>query len=362
MMPTALVAGALGSKPANGGNAWTRISFVRGLARLGFDVVLLEQLPGASATQAGFFAAVCRAFGIEGYLLDGEVPPPLDRVSGAELLVNIGGHLTDASLREAARVKVFLDDDPGYTQIWHARGLLADRLAGHDFYFTFGANIGRPDCPIPTDGISWRATRPPVILDDWPLTRGGDPNRFTTVASWRGGYGRVEQDGRLLGQKAHEFRKLAGIPRRSKRRFEIALDIDPEDAGDLERLRRGGWTIVDPSRVAGNPEAFRAYVQGSGAEFSAAQGVYVETNSGWFSDRSVRYLASGKPVLVQDTGLAKHLPAGEGLLVFKTADEALLGAETIAEDYERHARSARAIAERCFDSDRVLGELLEQVI
>jgi hypothetical protein len=119
---------------------------------------------------------------------------------------------------------------------------------------------------------------------------------------------------------------------------------------------------VDPRRVAADPEAFRGYVQGSGAELSAAQGVYVETKSGWFSDRSVRYLASGKPVLVQDTGLTEQLPTGEGLLVFGTAAEALRGVETIAGDYDRHARAARAIAEDCFDSDRVLGELLEQVL
>jgi hypothetical protein len=355
-MATALVAGALAAKAGNGGNAWTRISLVRGLERLGFDVAFLEQLPGPTAEQTAFFDAVCGAYDIEGYLIAGRIP---ERVYGADLLINIGGHLAD---RQAAGVTVFLDDDPGYTQLWHAQGLLADRLAGHDYYFTLGANIGRPDCPIPTDGIAWLATRPAVVLDDWAPAEDGDPNRFTTVASWRGAYGRVEHDGRLLGQKAHEFRKLAALPRQSKRRFEIALDIAPEDAADRELLRGAGWTIVDPCSVAGDPDAFRGYVQGSGAELSAAQGVYVETKSGWFSDRSVRYLASGKPVLVQDTGLSRLLPTGEGLLVFRTADEALRGVETIGEDYDRHARAARGIAEKCFDSDRVLGDLLEQVL
>jgi hypothetical protein len=352
-MATAVVAGALAAKVGNGGNAWTRISLVRGLERLGFDVVFLEKLPEATAEQARFFDAICRAFGIDGYLLDRRATP-----IQADLLVNIGGHLAD----RPARVNVFLDDDPGYTQLWHAQSLLTERLAGHDFYFTFGANIGRADCPVPTDGITWRPTRPAVVLDDWPVSEGGDPNRFTTVASWRGGYGRVEHDGRLLGQKAHEFRKLAGLPRGATCRFEIALDIAPEDSADLELLRRGGWTIVDPHRVAADPEAFRGYVQGSGAELSVAQGVYVETRSGWFSDRSVRYLASGKPVVIQDTGLSDRLPTGEGLLLFRTETEALRGAVAIGQDYERHARAARAIAEECFDSDRVLGDLLEQVL
>src|SRR5438132_6361065 len=130
--------------------------------------------------------------------------------------------------------------------------------------------------------------------------------------------------------------------------FEIALEIDPEDSADLELLRGGGWSIVDPRRVAADPESFRAYVQGSGAEFSVAQGIYVETKSGWFSDRSVRYLASGRPVLVQDTGFSKNLPVGEGLIAFGSLEEAVAGAQAIAGDYGRHARAARAVAEEPF--------------
>src|SRR5262249_12092203 len=122
-----------------------------------------------------------------------------------------------------------------------------------------------------------------------------------------------------------------------------------------------GWHITDPRKVAGDPAGFLRYVQESGAEFSVAQGIYVETNCGWFSDRSVRYLASGKPVLVQDTGFGRHLPVGEGLVAFGTLDEAVEGAERIARDYDRHSRAARAIAEEHFDSDRVLGRLLQEV-
>ena len=123
-----------------------------------------------------------------------------------------------------------------------------------------------------------------------------------------------------------------------------------------------GWQLVDPRAVASSPEAFRSYVRGSGAEFSVAQGIYVETGSGWFSDRSVRYLASGKPVLVQDTGFSRELPVGEGLLAFSTLDEAVAGAARIAADYGKHCRAARALAEQWFDSDRVVGALLEDAL
>ena len=146
-----------------------------------------------------------------------------------------------------------------------------------------------------------------------------------------------------------------------QQRFEIALDIDQADARDLVALRDHGWHVVDPAIVASGPVAFREYVQGSGAEFSVAQGIYVETQSGWFSDRTVRYLASGRPVLVQDTGFSQNYPVGEGLVSFRTMGEAAAGAERIGRDYTGHCGAARAIAEDFFNSDHVLGRLVEEI-
>lgn len=362
-MPTAIVSGALASKPFNGGNAWTRLSFVLGLRRLGYDVLFVEQIDRPTQAAREFFEACCRSFAVDAVLLtSGSVPAELqERADDATLLLNIGGQLTRGSVKRAPRVKVFLDDDPGYTQFWHAAGLLGDRLAGHDFAFTYGQNIGRPGCAIPLAGIDWRATRPPVVLSEWPAAPLGERGRLTTVASWRGGYGRLEANGQLYGQKAHEFRKLAELPERVPQRCEIALAIDPADEGDAELLRLHAWELVDPREVAGEACAYRRYIQGSGGELSAAQGIYVETDSGWFSDRTVCYLASGKPALVQETGFGRSLPVGEGLLSFRTLDEAVDGALRIDSDYEGHAQAARAVAERYFDSDIVLGRLLEEV-
>jgi len=197
------------------------------------------------------------------------------------------------------------------------------------------------------------------VLDEWPTAPAADDGRFTTIASWRNPFGRLEYAGRTYGIKLDEFRKLIELPKRSSNRFELALDIHQAERPDLELLRRNGWDIADPRAVAATPEAFRGYVQGSGAEFSVAQGVYVETASGWFSDRTARYLASGKPTLVQDTGFGTVLPVGEGIVPFRTMDEALAGADSIVADHDRHARGARAIAEQHFDSDIVLGRFLE---
>src|SRR5262249_22633525 len=156
---------------------------------------------------------------------------------------------------------------------------------------------------------------------------------FTTVASWRGPYGPLQHEGASLGLKVHEFRRIIDLPAKSGHSFEIALDIHAGDAADLRALQDHGWRIVDPRTVASDRLAFRRYVQQSGAEFSVAQGVYVHTNSGWLSDRTVRYLASGKPALVQDTGFGSVIPVGEGLLSFRTIDEATAAAHRIAGGY-----------------------------
>lgn len=364
-MIRALIGGALAHKPGNGGNAWSRLSWIEGLRRLGVEVEFVEQMNASTDEQAAWFEAVLAAFGVRGRLVSSQAPMPeelREAAAAADMLLNIGGHLTVPELLLAPRRRVFLDDDPAYTQFWHAAGSLGGSFARHDLYFTFGANIGRPGCPIPTDGIEWRHTRPPVVLDEWPATSTGDLGRFTTVATWRGPYGRVEVDGRRYGAKLDEFRRFVELPRICTRRFELALDIDPSETADLELLAANGWNLVDPRAVAATPAAFRAYVQSSDAEFSPAQGVYVETGSGWFSDRTVRYLASGKPVLVQETGFSRTVPSGEGLVPFSTLAEAATGAERIAADYDVHARAARMLAEEWFDSDRVVGAVLEDAL
>ena len=385
-MATAIISGALANKPGNGGGAWERLSWAVGLRRLGFDVWFVEQIaPRVCIDAAGavtdfeasinldWFRSVTRWFGFaeRSALVCGErcagVPWPrlLEVAEEAGLLVNLSGHLTLAPLLERVRCKAYIDVDPGFTQFWHADPSTPFEVAGHDYYFTIGENIGRPGCSIPTGGIAWRPIRQPVVLGDWPLVSEGvfenTGRRFTTIASWRGPYGPVEVDGKRFGLKVHEFRKFIELPRRSNQAFEIALSIHPGDQQDLQALRDHGWHIVDPMEVADMPEKFRRYVQGSAAEFSVAQGIYVDTHSGWFSDRTVRYLASGKPALVQDTGCGRQIPAGEGLLTFRTLDEAVSGAEEIVRNYPQHCRAARALAEDYFDSDKVLGRLLEEI-
>lgn len=378
-MTTVLVSGAVANKHRHGGSAWVRMSWAEGLRSLGFDVLFVEELDEADAVDhaghparladsanAAAFGDVMQAFGFAGssalISADGATvrglarEELLDRASGAELLVNISGHLRRPELLALARRRVFVDLDPGYTQVWLAQGRDVG-AADHDLHVTVGANIGTPRCDLPGGGIRWRPIRQPVVLQRWPAVGDGF-SRFTTVGSWRGAYGPISWDGRTYGVKAHEFRTLADIPQRAGLPFEAVLDVHPADEADAVRLRDGGWSILGPDATA-STAAFARYVQGSGAEFSAAQGVYVHTRSGWCSDRTVRYLASGRPALVQDTGQGDTLPIGAGLLTFSTPEEAVARAQELVADHARHRAAARRLAEEYFAPEHALAPLLE---
>lgn len=367
-MAIAVVAGALANKPESGGEAWVRLSWVLGLRRLGWDVWFVERLPSADPRKRRFFERMVAEFGLEERaVLLGEGGEPLFGPGEAELaaiareaevLFDVSGHLGGSPVLQAPRTRVYVDLDPGFTQAWHADPQLEFDVGGYDRYLTVGQNIGKPGCPVPTGPIEWVPTLPPVLLEEWESApRPAGPLRFTTVATWRSPYGGLVVGGREMGLKHHQFRRFAELPERvPEASFEIALDIHPGDDADLELLQANGWEIVDPREAAGTPAAFRDYVRGSGAEFSVAQGVYVEAATGWFSDRTAAYLASGRPALIQETG------AQTAAVTFDDVEGAVAGAETIAGDWQERSAAASAFAERHLDSDRVLGRVLELVL
>jgi hypothetical protein len=373
---TLVIAGALAQRPGYGGHTWVFLQYLLGFRRLGFDVVFVDWLseemcggPVGDSEGARYLRIVMERFGLGGdyALLDerGDSVAGIDRaalrdrLARSSFLLNVMGYLDDEELLAAAPRRVFLDIDPGFAQMWRDLGL-ADPFTGHHFFATIGENIGRPGCPIPTCGLDWLRTRQPLVLDLWPEQSSTD-GRFTTVGSWRGAYGPIEWDGRTYGLRVHEFRKFVELPDLSGLPFELALDIDEAETRDLDLLRTHGWELVDPGRVASDPVVYQRYVAASKAEFVVAKNLYVDTRSGWFSDRSACYLASGKPVVAQDTGLEGLFPLGEGLVTFRTVDEAAAAVHEIAGDYRRHARVARELAEAYFNSDLVLANLIDAV-
>jgi hypothetical protein len=380
MRETIILAGALAQRPWRGGHAWVFLQYLLGFRRLGWDVLFVDRLDRdmcvdeagrttglASSVNLRFLADLMERFGLAdswALLHDGEEKVVgtsrselLERARRSAMLVNVMGYIDDEELLAAVPLRVFLDIDPGFGQMWHQLGL-ADVFAGHDRYVTVGLRVGSPGCTVPSCDLDWVTTLPPVELSDWPAVneRG---ERFTSVASWRGPFGPIEFQGRRYGLRVHEFRRFIELPALSPATFEVALDIDEADAADRSRLEQHGWRLVDPLAAAADPWRYRDYVQGSSAELMIAKNLYVDTHSGWFSDRSACYLASGKPVLAQDTGLGGRLPHGEGLLTFSTLEEAVAGSEAISLDYKRHSRAARAVAEEHLAAERVLPRLLD---
>jgi len=384
--PTALVSGALARVPGNGGLAWFYLQLLLGLRRLGWGVLFLDRVEAAQcvddagrvvaprdSVNARWVGGVMRRFGLaDAWSLDVDgsetFGAPRDNVvrvaANAELLLNVMGYTCDFEVLGRVRRRVFVDIDPGFPQMWCELGL-HDAFEGHDAFVSMGMNVGRPGCVIPTCGLDWLTTPQPVVLEHWPaalVTAALDVAPFTSIGAWRGSNGPVEYQGMTYGLRAHEFRRFIELPSACPgERFEMALDIHPGDAKDVEALTRNGWRIADPKSVAATPEDYRSYVAGSRGEFMVPKHMYVATRSGLLSDRSAYYLASGRPVVARDTGLAENYPVGEGLLTFSNTEDAAEGVRRVRADYRRHCRAARAIAEDCFDSDKVLRRLLDRL-
>ena len=365
------VAGMVAGVPGHGGATWAVLQYVHALRGLGYDPLLIEQTTSDRFRPAAraYFRAVRDRAGLTGdaVLLDEtgrsfglERAALLERLDRTPVVLNLAGTLRDPDLLGRVPMRVYVDLDPAFTQLWqHVEGHDMG-LEGHTAFASVGPDIGRPECDIPTLDREWIPTLPPVCLEQWPVSTAHPGDAWTTVANWRG-YGSIDRNGRRYGQKAHAFRDLFELPRRTDARFALALAIHPDEAADLEALETNGWGVLDPAAVAATPGRYRRFVSESYAELAVAKEGYVEADCGWFSDRSACYLACGKPVLALDTGFGRHLPTGQGLLAFRDLDEAVAGVEEIRSGYDRHAAAAREIAAEHLDARVVVSRLLARV-
>lgn len=379
-MARVVVSGLMVRHPV-GGNLYAFFHYVLGLARLGHEVAYVEEsawpggcydpVSGASGDDPGRGLAIVRQLFAE-HGLSAPVlffDPRTGRVHGAgrgelealladaDLLLDVGGTCW-ARVWERCGRRVLVDLDPLFTQVGRFGGAFLDR---YHLHLSYGANLGRADCPIPTRGIAWRATVPPVVADLWSggasgAARGaGTPARYTTVTNWSS-YEPVVFEGRRYGQKDEEFLRLGDLPRRAP----VGLELAVAGAGPeiLRRLEANGWSVRSGAEVALEPKSYRDYIQGSRGEFSVAKHAYVVSRSGWFSDRSVCYLAAGLPVVLQDTGFGPSLPEGPGVLFFGDADGALRALAAVEAAHAEHAEGAAELARRVFGHDRVLSRIL----
>jgi len=402
-----IVTGLVAQHPLLGGVTWDYLQYVLGFARLGHDVYYFEdsgQWPyttdgGASGNEwiardctpnVDHLAKVMARFGLSGrWAYRFPIKPRWFGLSGrerraliesADLLINVSGTLRrPADYRRVKRL-VYIDSDPVFTQVKLVlpRGQLKfrKRVNAHDVYFSFGEAFSPA---VPATRHRWRPTRQPIVLSEWrPSAAPGEA--FTTVMSWTS-YPPLRYGGQNFGQKDVELRRFLELPARVRPTvLEIALnrtqhidwEVEPrapsscDGKGESPRPTAGellshmNWRVADAARVACDLDSYRQYIRSSKAEWSVAKNGYVRGQAGWFSCRSACYLAAGRPVVVQDTGFGAVLPTGEGIVSFRTMEEAAAAIREVESDYDRHAKAARAIAEEHFDSDKVLTRLIEE--
>lgn len=406
-----IVTGLIAQHPHLGGVTWDYIQYVLGLIRLGHDVYYFEDsgqwpynLDGGPSgndwvaydcsrnveqlmkvmSRFGLADKWAYRFPIKPRWYGLSATARKEVIATADLLLNVSGTLKRPKDYRQVQRLVYIDSDPVFTQIKLKlpRGQIKfhKRLDTHDVYFSFGECLSNG---VPVTGHNWKATRTPIVLSEWQQSA---PPRdaFTTVMSWTS-YKPLRYGGQIYGQKDLEFNRFLELP--SKVRpiaLEVALNntqhVDWQtNARSLppsvlefvqdrpqwkpsDLLTHMGWRVVDPLQVCPDFESYRRYIASSKAEWSVAKNGYVLGQSGWFSCRSACYLAAGRPVVVQDTGFGKVLPVGEGILSFKTIEEAVAAIREVQSNYARHAKAARVIAEEYFDSDRVLRRLIDEAM
>ena len=367
-----------------GGMAWHQLHYPAGLAALGHDVYFLEDSGdsewccydpdrGVNDTDPTYglrFAAdAFDELGLGGRWAYHDAHAgawrgpaagrTVDICRSADLLIDISGGTAPRRWWSEIPARALIDTDPAFNQIANLTDPeRQEAFSGFTAYFSFAENLGRESCTVPDDGVDWQVTRQPVFLDAWPETPGRPGGRFTTVMQWES-YPAQEYGGVRYGMKADSFAPYLDLPERTGHAFELAMG-GPEPAVELVRER--GWTVSNPLEVARSTRSYQRYIQESKAEFSVAKEGYVVSHSGWFSERSAVYLATGRPVVTQDTGFSDNLETGAGLIAFRSPDEAAAGVQSIIDRYDEHCRAARELAEAYFHYRRVLADLVERAV
>jgi hypothetical protein len=367
-----VLAGIIGRYPV-GGVTWCALQYIAGFQRLGFDVFYLEDtgecnfdpVQNAIATDPAYALDYIKAqlgmvdleddwayVDYKGGYHGRSREQVAEICAEADLMVNLSGGCWFMRTEYEEVPKLFIDTDPGFTQQAIAdagEGWDRDFVAAHDGLFTFALNI-EGDASLAETGLRWHPTMQPVQLDFWPLTPPPPDAPFTTILSWT-----TDSFPGIGKGKGDEMMEMVGLPERTEERILLAVAGQPPN----ELLADHGWELTDAVAATIDTASYRSFIQASKAELGFAKAMYVETRSGWFSDRTQSYLASGRPALVRETGFSDFLPTGEGLIAFEDIDGILAGIDSIGSDYERHARRAREIAEDRFEGTKVLHELLD---
>jgi hypothetical protein len=363
------------------GIAWQALQYLVGLKELGYDTWYLENHganpydPRANSVMmdcsynVGFLKDSIERFGFEDrwtyWDAINDVYHGLSRervfelLKGADALINLCGATRLRDEHMACPVRIMVDTDPVYEQIKYAKADPGARayLDAHTHFFTYGENVGGPGWIVPLCGVPWQPTRPPVVTSLWPAAPGA-PEAFTTIATWENKGKNIEFEGEQYVWSKHvNFLRMLDVPKAAGVPFTMAML--PPTAEIEAQVTAAGWRLTDPRPVSASIDAYGDFIRGSRAEFTVAKDIYVRPKSGWFSDRSVCYLASGRPVVTMATEFSRFYPVGEGLFEYADKAGALDAIAAVNADYARHAKAARHLAEEFFDAKRVVGKMMK---
>ena len=365
--------------PEGGGHFWVYMQYMLGLRQLGCQVYWLEQFnldPEAEQGKAALqiFSERMQKFGLQDNFILYAAEENSDHLTyvgraaeevesifrQTDLLLNFHYAAGNNILKRFKRTAL-VDIDPGLLQFWISHNQL--HVQPHDLYFTIGETVGTPRAFFPDCGFTWIPIRPVVNLEAWPFTYRPEAKFFTSISTWEiEDWVVSENEEYYENSKRINYLRFANLPQNLQQELELALYLTEEDEPERNLMERGGWNIRLSREVAGNPEAYQTYIQDSRGEISAVKPSCIFFQNAWMSDRSLCYLASGKPVVVQNTGPSTYLPDGEGLLRFSDKEQAVMAIEEINSSYLHHCKAAREIAEEYFDSQKVLAKLLNQAI
>jgi hypothetical protein len=359
--------------PEGGGHLWVYLNWALGLRALGCRVIWLGIVdPGTPIHEVQGLVTSLKSrlarYGLAEWLAlcpEGDQPLPSGAAAGclqdyeADLLLNLEYRLSPAVVRRFRR-SALIDIDPGLLQFWVSGGHI--ELARYDAYFTIGETVGQPGSRVPETRLKWQYTPPCVALEWWPACPAPADAPFTTVSHWFEDGWVEDADGYYQNDKRSGFLPFLELPRRSRQPLELALCLAEDEEEDRATLLQHGWRVRQAHTVTSTPWGYQRYVQESRGEFSCVKPSCVRLQNAWVSDRTLCYLASGKPAVVQHTGPSRFLPDAEGLLRFRTMDEAVGCLDTVAADYDHQCRLARALAEEYFDARKVVKRVLERAL
>ena len=386
MKKRAVVGVGVAGFPKNAaGNSWAFLQWATGLREMGWDVWIVESLKAKELVdREGKPSRLTDSHNLAHWksfladldwdtqatlLVDGEATEERglrEFAQGADLFLNLSGHFKRQDLVAGAAARVYVDLDPAFTQIWAKVYGSPMNFAGHNAFWSVGLSMGR-GAVVPDTGHAWKPVLPPVCRRYWSGEAAGKPKgpaaalaqgKWTTITHWYG-YAAVEWQGRSYGNKSEEFAKLKNWPGRAGLRPRVVTDLGPGE--ERSSFEEAGWEFLEPAGICSDWKEYRAFLAASRGEFSPAKSGYLTAETGWFSDRSVLYLSLGRPVLLQETGWSKWLPAGSGLVAFRTPEEAAERAREIEADYPRHAKAAEELAREHLTSEKAIGKALQSL-